>query len=186
MQYLVFSFLWGGNVTIISIFVLQLLEAQSSAGAGSEAFWIGAAAMGLAISSLIALPLWGRVLDRWGAERVLVIAAVASIVTHLPLLVLQTPLQLVLSRVAFGVSACVMLPAIIRLVKNYAPPGMDARAISYASSCNYVGSGLAPFCAGLIGPWFGLRAYFALSIAFTAFALVVWLRSAHRSQGAAT
>jgi MFS family permease len=180
LQYCVFSVLWGGNITIISIYVLQLLETQPAA-AGSEAFWVGAAAMGLAISGLIALPLWGRVLDRWGAERVLVIAAVASIVTHLPLLVLQTPLQLVLARVAFGLSACVMLPAIIRLLKNYAPPGMDARAISYASSCNYVGSGLAPFCAGIIGPVFGLRAYFALTIILTVVGLVLWLRSAPRS-----
>ena len=177
LQYLVFAVLWGGNVMVISIFVLQLLEVQP-AGAGSEAYWVGAAAMGLSISGLVALPLWGRVIDRWGAERVMVIAAIASIVTHLPLLVLQTPLQLVIARVVFGLSACVMLPAITRLLKSYAPVGMDARAIAYASSCNYVGAGVAPFVAGLVGPMFGLRAYFALTIVATVIGLVVWLRSA--------
>ena len=182
LQYLIFSMLWGGNVTVISIYVLQLL-AEQPAGVGSAVFWVGAAAMGLSISGLVALPLWGRVLDRLGAERVLVFAAVAAAITHLPLLVLQTPLQLVLARVAFGVSACVMLPAIIRLLKSYAPAGMDARAIAYASSCNYVGSGLAPFCAGLIGPALGLRAYFALVIVLTLAGLVNWLRSARSLSG---
>jgi MFS transporter, DHA1 family, multidrug resistance protein len=181
LQYTVFALLWGGNVMVISIYVLQLFAAQPANG-GSEAFWVGAAAMGLSISGLVALPLWGRALDRWGAERVMVISAIASIVTHLPLLVLQTPLQLVIARVVFGISACAMLPAITQLLKHYAPVGMDARAISYASSCNYVGAGLAPFVAGLVGPVFGLRVYFALAIAATVAGLVVWLRSARAAK----
>jgi hypothetical protein len=38
--------------------------------------------------------------------------------------------------------------------------------------------GLAPFCAGLIGPAFGLRTYFALVIALTVAGLALWARSA--------
>ena len=181
LQYLVFSVLWGGNITVVTIFVLQMLEAQP-ATAGAEVVWVGAAAMGLSLSGLAALPLWGRVMDRWGAERVLVIATVASIVTHLPLLISQTPLQVVLSRVAFGLSACVVIPAIVRLLKNYAPAGMDARAIGYGSSCNYIGSGLGPFVAGLLGPLVGLRAYFAVTIVVTAVALWLWMRSIKKAQ----
>ena len=60
-----FAALWYGNVAIISIYMLQLLAAQP-AGAGSEAFWVGAAAMALAVTSVVAMPLWGRVLDRFG------------------------------------------------------------------------------------------------------------------------
>jgi hypothetical protein len=37
--------------------------------------------------------------------------------------------------------------------------------------------GLAPFTAGLIGPAFGLRAYFAFTIALTVGGLLLWLRS---------
>lgn len=36
--------------------------------------------------------------------------------------------------------------------------------------------GLAPFCAGLIGPAFGLRAYFAVTVVITLLAFVLWLR----------
>ena len=94
---------------------------------------------------------------------------------------LQTPLQLVLARVAFGLSASIMLPTIIRLLRTYAPQGMDARAISYASSFQFIAMGLAPFCAGLIGPVFGLRAYFALTIVITFVAFVLWIRSHNRN-----
>ena len=79
---------------------------------------------------------------------------------------------------ALALSACVMLPAIIRLLRSYAPPGMDARAISYASSFQCIGNGLVPFCAGLIGPVLGLRVYFGLCTVLTLGGLMLWLRRA--------
>jgi MFS transporter, DHA1 family, multidrug resistance protein len=177
-----FSVMWNGNVTIISIYVLQLLARQPvSANAGAEAFWVGAAAVALAVSSLVALPFWGRILDRYGPARVLTFAAAAAAVTHLPLLVLQTPLQLVFARVAFGLTAAAMQPAIFQLLRVHAPKGMDARAISYASSFQFFAMGMAPFCAGLIGPALGLRAYFALTIALMLGGLALWLRRGNRA-----
>ena len=172
----VFSVMWYGSITNISVFVLQLLAAES-ADAGTEAYWIGAAAMGLSLSTLIALPLWGRALDRIGAARVLAFAAAATIVTHLPLLVLETPLQLVAARVAFGLSAAAMQAAIFQLLRAHSPPGMDARAISYATAFQFFGMGVAPFSAGLIGPVFGMRTYFAFTILLMAGGLALWLRS---------
>jgi hypothetical protein len=71
-----------------------------------------------------------------------------------------------------------MQPAIVRLLKAHAPAGMDARAISYSASFQFIAMGLAPFFAGLIGPVLGLRAYFALIIVLTVAGLVLWLRSA--------
>ncbi|HET9664203.1 MAG TPA: MFS transporter [Burkholderiales bacterium] len=170
-----FSVMWYGSVTNISVFVLQLLESQSP-DASAEAFWVGAAAMAMAFSMLVALPVWGRVLDRIGAGRVLVFSVAATIVTHLPLLILQTPLQLVLARVAFGVTAAGMPTAIFALLRVYAPKGMDARAISYSTAFHFIGMGLAPFIAGLISPVFGMRPYFALAIVAMVGGLVLWLR----------
>lgn len=171
-----FSLMWHGSVTNISVFVMQLLQAQH-ADASAEAFWVGAAAMGLALSMLIAMPFWGRILDRAGPARVLAFSIAATVVTHLPLLVLQTPLQLVLARVAFGLTAAAMSPAIFQLLRIHAPAGMDARAISYASASQFLAMGLAPFFAGLIGPVLGLRAYFAFTILLMAGGLVLWLRT---------
>ena len=176
----VFAVLSSGNITILSIYVLQL-PGSADAALASNAFWVGAVAMGLSISSVISLSLCGRLLDRMDPGRVLIYATAAAGLSQLPLLVLQTPLQLVLARVAFGLSASIMLPTIIRLLRTYAPQGMDARAISYASSFQFIAMGLAPFCAGLIGPVFGLRAYFALTIVITFVAFVLWIRSHNRN-----
>jgi MFS family permease len=173
----VFAALWYGNVTIISIYMLELLAAQP-AGAGADAFWVGAAAMGLAITSIVAMPLWARALDRFGPARILLIATAAAALTHAPLPFLQTPLQLVLARLAFGLASAAMLPAIIQLVRMRAPAGKDARAISSASSFQCVGMAMVPFSAGLIGPVWGLRVYFAVCAILTLGGLTLWLRSA--------
>ena len=180
-----FSVMWHGSIINISVFVIQLLEA-GGADAGEEAYWVGAAAVALAVSMLVATPMWGRVVDRIGSARVLAFAAAATIVTHLPLLVLQTPLQLVLARIAFGLTAAGMQTAIFHLLRAYAPPGMDARAISYATAFQFLAMGVAPFVAGLIGPAFGLRAYFAVTIAAMLAGLALWLRqenSGMRAEG---
>jgi MFS transporter, DHA1 family, multidrug resistance protein len=175
-----FSVLWTGNVPIMSIYTLRLLAGDPGAQ-GTEAFWVGAVALALGISGLIAMPLWGRVLDRHSPARVLAVATAAAAVSHVPLLFLQTPLQLVIARAAFGLSAAAMQPAIVRLLKEHAPRGMDARAISYGSSFQFMAMGLAPFIAGLMGPTLGLRAYFGLTIAATLAGLLLWLRTGRRS-----
>jgi MFS family permease len=177
---LLFSVMWYGSVTNISLFVLQLLEVQG-AEPEREAIWVGAAAVAIALSMLVALPFWGRMQDRIGPARVLTFAAAATVITHLPLLVLQTPLQLVLARVAFGLTAAGMPTAIFALLRIYAPPGMDARAISYATAFHFFGMGLAPFVAGLIAPVLGLRTYFGLTIVLMLGGLVLWRRTVTRT-----
>ena len=130
----------------------------------------------MAFSMLVALPIWGLMMDRIGANKVLVFSAAATIVTHLPLLILQTPLQLVLARIAFGLTAAAMPTAIFALLRVHAPKGMDARAISYSTAFHFFGMGLAPFIAGLISPAFGMRAYFALTMVAMIGGLALWLR----------
>jgi MFS transporter, DHA1 family, multidrug resistance protein len=183
-----FAVMWYGSVTNISVFVIQLLEAQGTdAGAGAEAYWIGAAAVAVAVSMLVATPAWGRVIDRVGPSRVLMLCGAATAVTHLPLLVLETPLQLVISRIAFGLTAAGMPTATFHLLRTWSPPGMDSRAIAYATAFHFFAMGLAPFAAGLIGPLFGMRAYFALTIVLMIGGLAAWLhverKGAPRQQG---
>ena len=171
-----FAVMWSGNVPIMSLYALDLLSAQPP-GQRSEAFWLGAVALALGVSGLVAMPIWGRILDKHDPARVLALATGAAAASHVPLLFLETPMQLVLARAAFGLSAAAMQPAIIRLLKKHAPAGMDARAISYSTSFQFIAMGLAPFTAGLIGPLLGLRAYFALTIALTIGGLAMWRRS---------
>jgi MFS family permease len=112
---------------------------------------------------------------------VLVFAVVATIVTHLPLLIVQTSLQLVFARAVFGLTAAAMPTAIVQLIRINVPVGMDARAISYSTAFQFFAMGIAPFTAGLIGPVLGLRVYFAITILAMTGGLVLWLRAVKRT-----
>ena len=169
----------AGSITITTLFMLELVAANP--GSGDVTFWVGVTSMGLAVASLSALPLWARALNRGGAGTALAIALVAAILTHIPMLFLTTPLQLMITRIVFGFTAIGMQPAIVRLLSQYAPDGMQGRAISYGQSFTFLSSGIAPFVAGLIAPVFGLRAYFALVIASTLFGLFMWLRASWKT-----
>jgi MFS transporter, DHA1 family, multidrug resistance protein len=178
-----FAVMWFGSVTNISVFVIQLLESGGTdADAATEAYWIGATAVAAAVSMLIGTPVWGRIIDRIGPGRVLALCTAATVVTHLPLLILETPLQLVFTRIAFGLTAAGMPTATFHLLRIYAPPGMDSRAISYATAFHFFAMGLAPFVAGLIGPAFGMRAYFALTIVLMAGGFYAW-RHVEKARG---
>jgi DHA1 family multidrug resistance protein-like MFS transporter len=171
-----FSVMWHGSITNITVFMLQLLEGRGVDSAG-EAWWIGAAAMAGAMCMLVATPVWGRVLDKTGPAKVLLVCGIATVVTHAPLLVLQTPMELVMARAAFGLTSAGMQAAIVYLLRTVSPPGMDARAIAYMSAFQFFGMGMAPFLAGLIGPVMGMRAYFALTMVLMAIGLVLWRRT---------
>ena len=60
---------------------------------------------------------------------------------------------------------------------------MDARAIAYGQAFQFMAMGLAPFAAGLLGPIFGLRAYFALTIVLMAGGLYLWRAAAMKPGG---
>lgn len=174
----VFAASWSGNVPVVTLYMMQLVGAQP-AGL-SEAAWVGAAAMGLAFASVVVLPLWGKVIDTFGPTPVLVFATAASAVTHVLLILVQTPLQLVMARVAYGLTAVAMQPAYIQLIGIHAPTGMGARAIAYATAFQFIGMGIAPFFAGLIGPAYGLHTYFAVIVALTLSSLAWWLVTLRR------
>ncbi|MBI4083396.1 MAG: MFS transporter [Candidatus Lambdaproteobacteria bacterium] len=164
-----------GNTTVLSIYAIRLLRESGDPWAISETVWVGAVAVGLSVASTVSLPVWGRLMDRYSSTHLLSLGMLASLLTHLPLPFVQSVLQLTLARTAFGLLGAATAPVLIRLIKLYSPPGMDARAIAYASSFQFIGMGVAPFVAGLIGPLLGLRVYFGLVAALTLAGYLVWV-----------
>ena len=158
---LVFSMTMFGSTTVVSVYALYLLQgAPAFLGLGIGP-WVGLATMALTVTSALAVPFWGRALDRVSPGSVLALALLASVPAALLFPFVQNPLQLTVARAVLGALAVGIQPAALLLMRNAAPAGMDARVLAYATSLNMLGNGAAPFLAGLLGPWLGLRAYFA-------------------------
>jgi MFS family permease len=83
-------------------------------------------------------------------------------------------LQLTLVRLALGALVAGLHPALLRLVKDSAPTGMEARALAFGTSVYMLGHGAAPWMAGELAPWVGLRGYFGVHALLVATGLLLW------------
>jgi MFS family permease len=139
--------------------------------------WVGAVSMALPIGSALAVPVWGRLLDRFGSPRVLLASLLLGMLAIIPVVAAFTPLHLVLARFVFGAFAVGVGPAAITLVKHRTPTGMESRVLGYLTAFGMLGLGVGPFVAGEIGPWFGLRTYFGLNGFMLLACLWAWYRT---------
>lgn len=165
-----------GSTTVVSLFTLQMLETQPVFGGYGVETWIGITALGLTVASVMVLPVWGSLLNRYEPVRLLRIQLLGSFLTSLLVPLVRDPLELTLARLLFGLFIAGLPPTLIRMVKERAPQGMEARALSYGTALQNVGSGGAALVAGLMAPYLGLRAYFWLASGMIMVGLLLWRR----------
>jgi MFS family permease len=177
---LAYTLTYYGSVTIISVYTLELLHRVGESRPAEINFWIGVVSMVFAVASVLAVPLWGALLDRFGTGRVLALSLLCGGAGALPVALAFSPLQLAFARAAMGALAVGIGPACIALIKARSPRGMEGRVLSYAAAFGALGMGVGPFVAGQIGPRLGLRAYFVLNAALILVLLLAWLRSGRR------
>jgi MFS family permease len=173
---LLYANLFFGSGTSVALLAQQLLEGGAPAWGLGVAAWVGIVTLALTLSSIVALPLWGRALDRFDPALVLTLTLLTALLFSLPFPFVQTPAQLALSRAALGLFAVGAQPALARLTRDLAPPGMVARALGFGNALFLLGNGTAPLLAGIIGPWLGLRAYFGLNVMMVLAGLLLWTR----------
>jgi len=113
---------------------------------------------------------------------VTLVAQVLCLLAVLPYPFASSPLDLVAIRLVLGAAAVGLQPAIFRLVKEAAPPGMEARALAFGTSLYMLGHGTAPFLAAQMAPTIGLRGYFIFHAVLVASGVALWaLRGVRRA-----
>jgi MFS family permease len=168
--------LFFGSGTSVALLAQQLLEGGAESWHLNVATWVGIVTLALTLSSAVSLPFWGRALDRFAPATVLTVTLAAALLWSLPFPFVTSPLQLALGRMALGLFVVGMQPALARLTRDLAPPGMVARALGFSNALFLLGNGAAPVLAGLIGPWLGLRAYFGVNLLMVLAGLLLWAR----------
>jgi DHA1 family multidrug resistance protein-like MFS transporter len=168
------SMTFFGSTTVVSLYTLYLMGGAPSRQGLAVEQWVGLATVALTVSSAAAVPFWGRLLDRFDSGSVLAVSLFLAFAASLWFPFVGGPLELTLARLVLGALAVGTHPATLRLMKEHAPTGMDARVLAFGTSLSMLGNGGAPVLAGLLGPWLGLRAYFGVNAALLLFALGWW------------
>ena len=175
-----FSFTVFGSMAIVTMYTMELLAERPGFGGLSVETWVAITAMAFTAAGVACLPIWGWLLNRQSAERVLTLIIAGAAVTSLLQPLVRDALELTIARMVFALFVSGLPPTLIRMIRERAPEGMEGRTLSYGTSLQQLGSAIAPLIAGVLAPFLGLRGFFWLSSALLAVGWVLWVRHSRR------
>ncbi|ANE49085.1 multidrug transporter [Paenibacillus swuensis] len=159
------------SMPLVPLFVQELSHDPSNI-----ALYAGLVGSMSGFSNLFASPLLGRISDRLGAEKVLVLSLIGAVLCFIPQAFVTTVWQLMAARFLLGVCMGGMLPSINALIGKYTPKGMDSRAYSFNTSALSLGNMIGPVGGGLLAGFMGIRGIFIVSAVLLVLN-VLWVRS---------
>lgn len=135
------------------------------------------------IAGAIAAPLWGRLGQRAGFLKILVIGFIAAGVVNACQYFVADIWRFGALQFAFGLSIAAIFPAINTLVVTNTDPGFRGRAFGLTMSANQVGAMIGPLLGGLASSWLGIKLIFVCTgVLLAAVGIVVMVLMNRRSR----
>lgn len=165
-------------VPIAPFFIQTLLEPEASVNT-----FTGLVFAVVAFMSAVSAVLWGKLGDRIGHERVLVMCALLSGLAYFPQSLVQEAWELLALQAVFGLALGGTLPSTSALLAAYTAQGEEGSVYGLDSSVVSGSRAVAPLLGAAVAQGFGLRATFtATGILFLAMGLL-GLRALPASSG---
>jgi DHA1 family multidrug resistance protein-like MFS transporter len=142
---------------IFPLFVDEILGEPNRAASATGLILAATGAAG-AVSAVMV----GRLSDRLGHKRVLVLCTALAGVLCVPQFFAASVGQLLVMRVLFGLGAGGMIPAMNALVATVVPRHGFGRAYGFTATASALGWGIGPMLGGLAASAFGLRIPFLI------------------------
>ncbi|HEX4835120.1 MAG TPA: MFS transporter [bacterium] len=120
------------------------------------------------IASIVGAPLWGRVSDRIGEQRVLGIVLWGACATYVAQAFAGSPLALLVFRAALGFFVGGLLPPLYAIVVRLTPPDRLGGIMGITSSAVMIGNLLGPLLGGVLSAEMGIRPIFGVAAAVLA------------------
>ncbi|MFD0958558.1 MFS transporter [Paenibacillus chungangensis] len=155
---LLIQFAHMSPMTLIPLYVQELQGSTENI-----AFLAGFVGSVTGLSNMIASPLLGRLSDRIGAQRVLMVSLLGAAIAFIPQAMADSVWQLIISRFIFGMFLGGLIPAVNALIRKYTPDGMESRAYSFNTSTLSLGNMIGPIAGGALSGWIGIHGLFLVS-----------------------
>ena len=139
---------------IITVYVATLIHG------GNVVLMSGVVMAGSALGSILAAPRLGRLADRVGAWKVIVLCLAVTGVLLIPQAFVTNAWQLVGLRFLMGMSLAGLLPSINATIRHNVPDGAAGTILGYGTSAQYTGQVVGPVIGGFVGGHLGMRAVF--------------------------
>lgn len=142
-------------VPILSLYVRQIMDNSSA-----TTFYSGIVAAVPGIATLFAAPLLGRVGDRIGTDRILIIGFILAISVYVPMDFVTNVWQLIGLRFIIGVANAAMLPAVQAILAKNTPPQVTGRVFSWNQSFQAMGNVAGPMIGSVVATSFDYSGVF--------------------------
>lgn len=145
---------------IITVYVTQL-----SKSANHVALLAGMTFSASGLANIIAAPRLGKLSDRIGAQKVILVALIAAGLLFIPQAFVQNPWQLMGLRFLLGLAAGGLVPSVNILVKKITPDALTGRVFGLNMSAGYLGTFAGSVLGGQVAAWFEIRDVFFITSA---------------------
>lgn len=162
--------------------ILPLFVQELEAGSGRLATLTGSIQGGMAVTSAIAAAFIGRLADRVGHRRVLIIAGVGAAIAYFPMMFAQSALLLFLLSLVVGVFLGGLLPISNALIALNVAQEEQGATYGLTASSGAAGRALGPLIGSFAAVQWGTRSLFPLGAALyliTAIGIGSWISDSH-------
>ncbi|WP_028976896.1 multidrug efflux MFS transporter [Sporolactobacillus terrae] len=144
---------------IVTVFMGHLTNSSHLALLSGLAF----SASGLA--NILAAPRLGKLSDRIGAHKVMVITLFTAGLLFIPQAFVTAPWQLIVLRFLFGLTAGGLMPSVNIMIRKITPTALTGRVFGFSMSAMYLGVFGGSVFGGQIAAWLSIRAVFFVTAA---------------------
>ncbi|MGZ3797952.1 MAG: MFS transporter [Pseudobdellovibrionaceae bacterium] len=139
---------------ILSLFVSDLH------GKTNVAFYSGIAFSAAGLGNLLMSRNWGKIADRHGYIKILIILLFLAGIVYLPGAAVTSFWQLVIIRFALGITIGGIIPVRIAYIRQEAPIAMQGEVLGYNTSLRFLGNIIGPMLGGFISGYYGFSSVF--------------------------
>jgi len=145
---------------IITIYVAQL-----SNNAGHVALVAGVVFSASGLANIIAAPRLGKLSDRIGPQKVMLVALIVAGVIFIPQAFVKNPWQLLVLRFLLGLATAGLNPSANTLIKRITPDSLTGRVFGFSMSAVYLGGFAGSVLGGQVAAYLGIRYVFFITSA---------------------
>ncbi|OSN06990.1 multidrug transporter [Lonsdalea iberica] len=143
--------------------ILTLFIRELSPDIENIAFISGVIAAVPGVSALMSAPRLGKLGDRIGSQRILIVALLFSALLFFLMSTIQSATQLGILRFILGFADGALLPAVQALLVKYSSQQVTGRIFGYNQSCMYLGNVIGPLLGSGISATLGYRWVFLVT-----------------------
>lgn len=168
----------GSIAPILTLYVREL-----AGNVGNIAFISGMIASVPGVAALLSAPRLGKLGDRIGPEKILLVSLIVSVLLLVPMAFVNSPWQLGALRFLLGAADGALLPAVQTLLIYNASNQIAGRIFSYNQSFRDIGNVTGPLIGAAVSASYGFRSVFfvtACVVLFNAFYTGLSMRRARQ------